>query len=650
MRRLVIYTVALFLGAGLVGAHWVLEDLFAVGVPSETPLASDPSGMTVSTLPDAGPRKLLMRYCQACHDGGRTTFDFDEKTLDLTEMQRNRATWELAVQKLRDKKMPPRKSTQPTDAERAEILHWLEETVLKAPVNSSPLVARRLQRAEYLNAVRDLFGVSVKVTDDLPADDSAWVPCDNVPALAPAHLDQYRTAAKRLLDHALASEFLGSSPDADEGEEDEANAAPDEELASPSSMFSQIAGKTETESAREILSAVARRAYRGPVDDTELNRLVSIFEGVDEGASFEEGIYVALQEILVSPRFLYRIDSREDELDASGEPTQCSEVELASRLSFFLWSSPPDDDLLDLAQRGTLRQNLEPQVKRMLQDRRSDTLAKNFTNAWLGLDKLDAAKLDDGLRRAMRMESRQFVGAIIREDRPVQDFLTADFTFLNETLAKHYGIAGVQGDQMRRVSLRGTVRGGLLTQASVLTLTTKTSVTSPVIRGKWVMDNLLGESIASPPPEVIAQSERPSQPGSNLFQNPTCAQCHAKMDPIGYSLENFDTIGRWRSNDGTKPIEAKGVLADGEVLLGPEPLKAYLLKHDRALVRVLSEKLLSYARGRKISDRERHALAGIPDAVAAHQFHFSRVVVEVVQSAPFQMGRREDAPIPTTEE
>ncbi len=632
MNRMGIYTAVFCVAGSLVATPRFIEHLLAVREDSESGKASH-QGAPVSPSPDSQARKLVMQYCQSCHDGGRTSFDFDHASLDEAEIRRNRETWELAVKKLRDKKMPPRKSTQPSDEERETILAWLEEVLRESAPTASTQVIRRLQRAEYLNAVRDLFGVRLGSAEDLPKDDTTWEPRDSHPVLTPADRERYLSAARHILNNAIGADYHGAVPDTDD--DDDASAA----FGEPVSRFAEVAGRSSMESARVILAAFARRAYRGPVEVAELDRLVDIFERVEaDGATCDEGIQVALEEVLISPRFLYRSDLRQ--AGHSAEDSACGEIELASRLSFFLWSSVPDDELLDHAERGTLRQNLATQVERMLRHPRSKALVRGFANSWLGLDKLDSANLEDKLRRAMKKETRLFVGAVIRENRSVLDLLTADFTFMNEALSTHYGIAGVQGDKFRRVDLQGTGRGGLLTHASILTLTTKTHETSPVIRGKWVLENLLGESVASRPPEVEPNSDRPSQPDTNVFQNPTCAQCHSRMDPIGYALENFGPTGQWRTEHGNKAIIAKGVLPDGEILTGPGDLRSYLVNRNQLFVRVLAEKLLTYARGRRLTDHDRQALAGIPDVVAGQHLRFSRLILEVVQSAPFQMGRQ----------
>jgi hypothetical protein len=628
ISRLVTYSFVLGLAALLAGLHWA----------GRAPTAAAPVRQTVVATADVRARILLLQYCGSCHEGGRTSFDFAAASLEPAEMQRNHAAWELALRKLRDHKMPPRKSTQPSANERQAMLEWLEEAVA-THANAGRWSARRLQRAEYLNVVRDLFGRDIQPMTNLPKDDVAWIACNDVPALPAEYVETYRAAAKQVVDTAFAMTKPASPSAADEDPGDSAAKAGGGSLL----WLWERVGKTSTESARNVLAGFARRAYRVPVDAAELNRLVAVFEQASaSGAAFKESLAAALQEVMISPRFLHRVDRPAQAAEALSL-APCDEFELATRLSFFLWSSVPDDELLDHAQAGTLRQNLESQVNRMLRDSRANALAAGFANYWLGLDKLDAAHPDDSLRRAMTTETRMFVAAIVREDRSVLEFLDADFTFVNAPLARHYGITGVAGDHFRRVGLHGTGRGGLMTQASILTLTTKTTETSPVIRGKWVLENLFGESISSPPPEAMNSAERPSQPGTILFQNSTCAQCHAKMDPIGYTLENFDPLGHWRSKKADIRIDPTGILPDGETLHGPDELKPYLVRNHSLFVRTLSEKLASYARGRRLSDSERQALAAIPSALAQHQFHFSRLILEVVQSVPFQAGRRDDA-------
>jgi mono/diheme cytochrome c family protein len=308
----------------------------------------------------------------------------------------------------------------------------------------------------------------------------------------------------------------------------------------------------------------------------------------------------------------------------SGEAHQ-----LASRLASFLWDASPDEGLLQDATRGTLRQNLEAQVRRMLRDPRSQTLAERFADFWLGLANLDAAQgLDLELRWAMRQETQRFIGGVLREDRSVLELLDADYTYLNEPLARHYGIVDVRGPEMRRVTLPDSKRGGLITQAGILTLiTAKQKAPSPVTRGRWALERFLGEPIGKPSPEVIAMQDQHDKPGIRRSQRTTCVECHAKMDPISSTLNHFDAAGQWQVSapDGTD------VFPDGQPARGPQDLRAYLLRNREQFTRTLGEQILSYSLGRRLMSRDRANLQELPASAARYEFRVSRVILAVIQ-------------------
>ncbi len=421
-------------------------------------------------------------------------------------------------------------------------------------------------------------------------------------------------------------------------------------------FFRQPTPETKTQVAREVIGSFARRAYRRPVTEDELNRLMKLFDRADkDGENFESSVQVALEGVLVSPHFLFRGETQPD----PGNPAAIHRIDdyaLASRLSYFLWSTMPDDELFAQAKRKTLRKNLEAEVRRMLTDPKSKALVDNFAGQWLQLrnlklvapDKKTFPEFDDGLRDAMQQETELFFSNIIREDRSVLEFLTADYTFLNERLARFYGINDVKGDEFRRVSLKGTPRGGLLTQASVLTVTSNPTRTSPVKRGKWVLENLLGTPPPPPPPDVPLLKEGGVLTGSlrqrmeQHRENPTCASCHARMDPIGFGLENFDGIGTWRERDGDFAIDPAGKLVTGESFNGVGDLKSILLKNKRDdFVHCLSEKMLTYALGRGLEYYDKCALDQITKRLAKNHDRFSALVLEVVKSTPFEMRRGE---------
>ena len=407
--------------------------------------------------------------------------------------------------------------------------------------------------------------------------------------------------------------------------------------------------------AREIISRFAARAYRRPVKESEVARLVKFAEtGMKEGEGFERSVQMALQAILVSPHFLFRGELQpEPNNPQSVHPID--EFALASRLSYFIWSTMPDEELMALAAQGKLRRQLETQVARMLKDPRSRALVDNFAGQWLQLRNLlivtpDAATFpdfDEPLRAAMQRETEMFLENMIREDRSILDFLDANYTFVNERLAKHYDIAGVKGDAFQRVSLRGTQRSGVLTHGSVLTLTSNPTRTSPVKRGKYILENILGTPPPPPPPNVpeLKETKLEGTLRQRMVQhraNPTCASCHDRMDPIGFGFENFDGVGAARTVDGDSPVDASGKLITGEEFKGATELTRVLAKKKRdEFVRCISDKMLTYALGRGTEFYDKCALDQIGKGLTRRNYKFSALVLEIVKSVPFQQRRGE---------
>jgi len=411
----------------------------------------------------------------------------------------------------------------------------------------------------------------------------------------------------------------------------------------------------EAPCARQILSTLARRAYRRPVAETDLDGLIGFYnEGRDSGG-FEAGIERALRALLVSPDFLFRVVSDPPGI-APGTPYRLSDLTLASRISFFLWSSIPDDELLEVAALGRLHDPavVEGQVRRMLADPRSEALAQNFAGQWLRLRNISGALPSDvifpdfgeSLREDFVRETELFFDSILREDRSVTELLTADYTFLNERLAKHYDITGVYGSDFRRVTLIDANRRGLLGQGSILTVTSYPDRTSPVGRGKWVLENVLGTPPPPPPPnvpelepdpdsgKVLAMRERMEQHRAN----PVCASCHRIMDPLGLALENFDAVGRWRAHmPGGSVIDASGAMPDGTAFDGPADLRGLLVRNPEQFATVVTEKLLTYALGRGVEYHDAPAVRQILRGAAPHEYGLASLVVGVVTSTPFQM-------------
>lgn len=409
--------------------------------------------------------------------------------------------------------------------------------------------------------------------------------------------------------------------------------------------------------ARQIIDRLARRAYRRPVTREESAALEKLSALVrDNGDSFDESIRVVLQAILTSPNFLFRIERE----PAPTAAFAIGEHDLASRLSYFLWSSMPDDALLSAADEGRLRKPavLEAEVRRLLADPKSNALIDNFTAQWLGLRLLDRRKpdpnrfptVDDELIESMRRETSLFAAAIMREDRSLLDFLDARFTFVDGPLARFYGIPGVGGEAFDRVELDGRRRGGIVTQASVLTLSSYATRTSPVLRGKWVLENLLGTPPPPPPPDVPALQESGHAAAASLRvrleqhrANPSCAVCHNQMDPIGFGLENYDAAGAWRDRDGSFPIDSTGTLPGGASFQNPQQLKQILKSQAPLFIRNISEKMLTYALGRGLEMDDRPAVDKIVQQLESNGYRFSTLVTAIVNSDPFQMRRAPDA-------
>jgi hypothetical protein len=410
----------------------------------------------------------------------------------------------------------------------------------------------------------------------------------------------------------------------------------------------------ERETAREILGRFAFRAWRRPVAPDELDRLMKLYDLASQnGLQFVESVKLPMKAVLVSPLLLFRGEIQPDP-DQPESVHPVDEFALASRLSYFLWSSMPDDELLNLAQSGKLRANLDAQVTRMLASAKASALTENFAAQWLEFrllptiqpDKTMFTNFDATLATDMQKETELFFEHILRENRSVLDFLTADYTFVNGRLAKFYGMPGVDGEDFQKVSLAGTHRRGVLTQGSVLLLTSNPTRTSPVKRGKWVLENLLGTPPPPPPPDVPNLDDKSRKLTGTLRdqmvqhrQNPVCASCHARMDPIGFSLENFDAIGEWRDKDGGTPIDASGQLISGESFNGASELTIILAGKKRDdFYRCLSEKMLTYALGRGLEYYDRPAADKMVKELKNNP-KFSSLVLDVVNSMPFQLQR-----------
>ncbi len=441
------------------------------------------------------------------------------------------------------------------------------------------------------------------------------------------------------------------------------NASGSGDTASRKNIFvCQPANQSEEDGcARRILASFARRAFRRPISNQEIPALLIPYLEKKKPSGFEAGIRFAIQRILVSPEFLFRVE-RDPAGIAAGKAYFISDVELASRLSFFLWSSIPDEELLALAEQKRLRDHsvLIRQVRRMIADPRSQALISNFIGQWLYLRNIARVlpdpeafpNFDDNLRQAMQRETEMFFESMVREDRSILNILDADYTFLNERLAEHYGIPGVHGNEFRRVALKDENRRGLLGQSSVLTVTSYANRTSPTLRGKWLLENILGAPPPPPPPDVPSLPESKGERVLTMRErmeqhrvNPACATCHATMDPLGFALENFDGLGRWRDTSATPTnplgtvIDASGVLPDGSKFDGPAGLREVILSRKEQFIHAFSERLLTYALGRGVESYDQAVIRQLARNAKTNDYRWSALITDIVYSMPFQMRR-----------
>jgi hypothetical protein len=733
---------------------------------------------------DHSVQPLIAKNCLACHNdrvqsGSVNLAPFTNAATVLA----NREDWEKVVQKVRSGEMPPKGMPRPSIDQINELTAYLEREWEQADKNVKPdpgrVTARRLNRIEYTNTIRDLLSVDFRAEKDFPTDDSGYG-FDNIGSvltISPVLMQKYLEAAETISSRALGADPLPAKPVEFEyhtktktirrldrsnveathrvdwdGEYEVTIGLPGERAkdALPVKMGFWMDGKLIHEQMVEtkpsglvyfnpyseehfrvflpegdhvfragfvgdefvktlddkeaysdkknkflnmikfigpyptkvervsrkrvlicdpnsgpacvtkILTELTRRAYRRPVTRTDIAPLEGfVAMARKEGQSVEQGIQLAMQAVLVSPHFLFRIEKHPAPNDPASV-AKVSDVELASRLSYLLWSSMPDETLMTLAQSGKLRAPgvLEAQVKRMLADGRSAALAENFAGQWLEIRNLDSVKPDPQkfpewgpeLKEAMRAETRMFFEHVLRENRPLNEFLDARYTFLNGMLAKHYGIAGVTGPDFRRVELATNQRGGILSHASVLTVSSYPTRTSPVIRGKYVLQNVLGAPPPAPPPDVPPLDEGSVGSAGSLRQqmekhrsNAVCASCHNRMDTLGFGLENYDGTGKWRSKDGKFDIDVSGTMPNGKSFQTPAEMRTLLLDQMPDFTRCITEKMLTYSLGRGLERFDKRTVESIGKKLAANGYPFQLLIHEIVQSLPFQM-RRGEAP------
>ncbi len=564
-------------------------------------------------------RPILESHCFKCHGPQKKKGDLDFSKVTV----RDRRAWKKALLQIEEREMPPEGEKPLSPEQREALLGWVRSAAAfvdcanPAEKNPGPPLLRRLNRSEYVATVRDLSGVSNDVAAEVGMPEEAtgttFDTSANALVLPPALLEKHFAAAELVLDR--MKPLKGESP-------------------------------------RAIVAAFARRAYRRPTTDDEIDRLMVLHErGVRRGDASAAALRLPLKAILLSPHFLFRVEREQP----GSKPYPVSGPELAVRLSYFLWSTMPDEALAADAEKGKLSDPtvLEAQLRRMLLHPKARALTQNFAAQWLQLRKLDHARpsteffptFNNKLKQAMRDEATTFLDKLREEDRSVLELLDCDYAWLNGDLAKHYGIAGVEGKEFRRVALRPEDhRGGLLGMGAILALTSHTSRTSPTLRGKWILESIFGTPPPPPPPDAGTLKEQKKGAEPKTFRElmaqhavqPACASCHKRIDPLGFALENYDAVGAWREQQGGKPVDAAGILPSGERFEGIAGLKQVLLRSRDAFERNLIEQMLAYALGREVQDGDECAIREIKAALEKDGHRFSALVLGVVRSVPMQ--------------
>jgi hypothetical protein len=581
---------------------------------------------------------LVEHYCTECHNPDDEEGDLDLERFETTDMViESLAVWQRIGTRLEANEMPPEKKEQPSPEERQQIIDWINSLKISdedcdqlASEESTAwfpgyVMSRRLNRWEYENTLRDLLGIDIDVASRFPADGSGGEGFDNNGSalfLSAIQIERYLDFADIAIERAILP--LPNRPTTESGRD----------------------------SAAHNVRNFVERAWRRPVTDDEVNRLLTIFNRAhDRGDNFDSSLNLAFKAALISPNFVFLA---EPEPEAQGNYL-LGDYPLASRLSYLIWGSMPDDELFDLAAEGKLNDDevLEGQVRRMMADEKAIALGEIFARQWLGIDQLGVTKqpdenrfpeFDDELQKAMDREAVFFFGELIRQDRSLLELIDADYSYVNEGLAALYGIEGVEGDAMRRVELDDPNRGGVTGMAATLTATSHPLRTSPVLRGKWVLEQLLGDRIPPPPPDAGTLPEDDEHPDGLTFrqqlelhrEKAECASCHSKMDPIGFGFENFDPIGRWRDDQAGQPVNAAGVLPSGEAFDGPQELKALLLKRKDSVARNLSRKMLGYALGRSLTRYDECVIDDCVEALQQDDHRASALFLEIVMSYPFR--------------
>ena len=611
-------------------------------------LAPNPTASSREIL-ESNPKKtseyrefeFIKRYCLECHSGEKPKASLDLSRFDSMDKILSEALlWDDILIRLSQGDMPPKEANLPTLNERSEFLNWVESSLQKAACQSGPhagpAVLRRLNRAEYSASVRDLLDIHFDAGEALPSDGSGGEGFDNASEtlfISPIHAEKYMDAARVAVEYAFADprslrRFLVAEPD---------------EKTSP-----EVA-------ARRVIEDFLPRAFRRSIPESEILEYLALFHAAYKAdPSFMVAIRLTLQAVLISPKFLFIAE----EPNFDSKPHKVTDHELASRLSYFLWGSLPDDELLKAADEGNLSDSriLQEQFKRMLgsqNSRKVRNFSQNFVEQWLGTRALgrefkpdkSIRGYDSELEGGMKYEPVFFFHEILTENRSLLDLLKADYTYVNRRLARHYRIKGEFREQPKRVQLTDeNRRGGLLSMAAVLAVSSYPHRTSPVLRGKWILETILGDPPPPPPPNVPELEESASSVSSESLrqrlelhrQNVACAQCHDRIDPLGFGLENYGVLGRWRDKYEGHTVDARGALPDGTTFSGPAELKLALLGRKDQFVRHLTKKMLGYALGRGLTYYDYCAVNSIVDKLRANDYKSHHLLFGIIQSVPFR--------------
>ena len=587
--------------------------------------------------------ELIKTECLDCHSGPQSEGELDlAAVLNHRPLVKNLSVWRNISQRIQLGDMPPPDEATLEPTEKQQFEHWFRQSIEQFDYDSVAQPGytppRRLTHSEYRHTIRDLIGVDLADTTKFPQDlsgSSGFKNSANTLFLQGSLFEKYSQSAEEIMTAVFAD-----------------NAPRLMQLAKSQILApGELHDKTEDQG-KAILRDFCRRAFRRPATAAEIKGLNQIFlDEFSNSQRLEPAIQKTLTAVLVMPQFLLKIESAMK----NSEPEPINDFDLASRLSYFLWASMPDEELLQLAEQGSLSKPevLQAQISRMLNNRRSKTLGYVFGGQWLGFedvgirrrqDPIDNPWCTESLMTAMRAESALFLHSLIRNDRPLSELINARYTFLNEELANHYRIRGITGEAMRKVNLKTQLRGGILTQASVLSITAFPDRTSPVVRGHWVLDTILGTPPPEPPPNVSEISEEVLDRDDLSFRekvqqhsnNINCKSCHQEMDPIGFSLENYDNFGRYRTRQFGKKIDARGQLPDGTQFEGSQDLKNIIVSNRMPnLTRQLTEKLLTYALGRQLEYYDEATIRSIVNSTTKNEYRFQTLIESVIYSQPF---------------